>query len=291
MKRVTPKSSIGGIISYSISKSLKVKMTIITLSMVLMSSHLPYSTDSKSLVLNSEMSSNSAHHGFLKLRVDSNNSHFSTDIYFNENATLGLDPGYDALIFGGNAPAFSIYSKLVEDITDGLPFSLQALSETAMDNVTIPIGLNASQGEDLMFSISQTDLPDYINISIEDAETGSITLLNNSHYQITTSTALNGYGRFYLRIESNALDINESTINNLNIYTDYTNKTININGKVNYPTEMKLYDLTGKFILENILDSNRLDHAIDVSNLDSGIYILALIDSTNQQRIEKLIIK
>ncbi|MBT8377474.1 MAG: metallophosphoesterase family protein, partial [Bacteroidia bacterium] len=43
--------------------------------------------------------------GNLKLKIQNNTNNFVTDFYFNTNGSLGLDPGYDAAMFGGSAPA------------------------------------------------------------------------------------------------------------------------------------------------------------------------------------------
>jgi hypothetical protein len=74
--------------------------------------------------------------GFVKLKIDNSSSIFFTDIYFNSNASLGLDPGYDAALFGGTAPAYSIYSLLVEGNT-GVPLGIQTLGSNDLSSVTV----------------------------------------------------------------------------------------------------------------------------------------------------------
>ncbi|WP_431137694.1 hypothetical protein, partial [Psychroserpens mesophilus] len=100
---------------------------------------------------------------YLSLNLSSNSKSYSTDFYFNANASKGFDLGYDANIWGDIAPEFAIYSHLVEDNT-GDPVTLQALSSTDLNDVTIPLGVNAKQGEQITFSIADTTLPASVNV-------------------------------------------------------------------------------------------------------------------------------
>lgn len=236
-------------------------------------------------------SSTSAHHGHLELKANTNATEFTTDFYFNDNATQGLDPGYDAAIYGGNPPAFSIYSHLVEDITGGVPFSIQALSSNAVNNVIIPIGVNANQGQQISFSISESDLSPDVDIYIEDTENNTFTLLNDSSYSFTADTDLSGAGRFYLRFEGNALSTIESSINKLEIYSDKSTKSVIIKGQLHTDTDVVIYDLSGKILLNNKLDITKNRQTISVEQLSAGVYILELTSKLNSKRIEKIVIR
>ncbi|WP_323786923.1 T9SS type A sorting domain-containing protein [Psychroserpens sp.] len=134
----------------------------------------------------------------LKLRLSSNSNSYNTDIYFNDNATLGFDVGYDAGFFGV-IPNFAIYSHLVED-NAGLALALQAVNTTDLSDVTIPLGVNANQGQQITFSISQSTLPASANVYLNDTVTNTSTLLNNTDYTVTPASTLSGTGRFFLRI-------------------------------------------------------------------------------------------
>uniref|UniRef100_UPI0025DE1BCA hypothetical protein n=1 Tax=Winogradskyella sp. TaxID=1883156 RepID=UPI0025DE1BCA len=94
----------------------------------------------------------------LKLNLSTATDNFITDIFFTESSSLGLDPSYDASLLGGIAPAFALYSHLVQDNAD-VPMAIQALGETDYSDVTIPLGVNANQGEQLTFNITANTLP------------------------------------------------------------------------------------------------------------------------------------
>ena len=235
-------------------------------------------------------SSTSPHYGHIKLNLSSGSSLYSTDFYFNSNASEGLDPGYDASIFGVSPPAFSIYSSLVVDNVE-IPLAIQALSNTDMTNVVVPLGVNASQGQELVFSIIESDMSDTTNMYLEDAVNNTVTLLNTSDYIFTPATDLSGTGRFFLRFETSTLSTVDVDVESVKIYANNAAKTITINGQLQNNTVAKLFDTNGRLVLTNVLNTNNTTQSIDVSQISSGVYILELDNTTNERRTEKLIIR
>ncbi|SDH59643.1 T9SS type A sorting domain-containing protein [Winogradskyella thalassocola] len=232
----------------------------------------------------------SAHHGYIKLKLSSASSNYYTDFFFNSNASEGLDPGYDASIFESVPPAFSIYSSLIEGNED-LVLAIQALNNVSMDDAIISLGVNANQGQELTFSIAESDMSDLTNIYLEDIVNNTVTLLNTTDYIFTPSTDLSGTGRFYLRFENTTLSTINVEAESVKIYVDNTAKTININGQLQSNTTAKLFDVNGRLVLTNVLNTNNTNQSINVSQLSSGVYIVELDNNTNERRIEKLIIR
>ncbi len=232
----------------------------------------------------------SAHVGYLKLKSNTTASNYYTDIYFNGNATSGLDPGYDAALYNSNAPAFSIYTQLVEDNT-GVPFMIQALGDTAINNVTLALGVNANQGEEVTIAISETDIPETTHIYLEDTFNNTFTLLNINSYTFTATNEMSGFGRFYLRFETGLLNTNTPTFEILKISTNQAKRTIEITGQLDAQTSFILYDLHGRIMVTKKLDTNSTSQSVDVAHLSTGIYIVALKTDSGDERIQKLIIK
>jgi hypothetical protein len=232
----------------------------------------------------------SAHFGFVRLEADAQSQTFTTDFYFNSNASTGLDPGYDASLFGGTAPPYAIYSHLVENNT-GMPYAIQALGSSDMSDITIPLGLNASQGQNITIRIAQTDLPDSINIYLEDTLTGTITLLNTNEYSFTPSQDLSGAGRFFLTFESSALSLEDNPLSELTVISNPETKSIDILGLVSLETDFNLYDLHGRLVIEQKLDTNATFNSVNVSNLTTGVYIIELKGQGNQKLIKKVIVR
>ncbi|BAO76177.1 T9SS-dependent choice-of-anchor J family protein [Winogradskyella sp. PG-2] len=223
----------------------------------------------------------------LKLNLSNSTSNFITDIFFTEFSSLGLDPGYDASLLGGAAPSFSLYSQLVQDDA-GVPFAVQALGETDYENVTVPLGVNANQGEQLTFSISINTLPSAVEVYIDDIVANVSTLLNSSNYVLNPSVNLNGIGRFYLRFTDTSLSVTENSLSNLSIYNNASDKTIIISGQLIQSTVANIYDLQGRLVSSNKLDTSKTIQSINADYLSTGIYIVQL--NNNMQDISKKLI-
>lgn len=233
----------------------------------------------------------SPHHGHIKLNFSSDDSSFETDFYFNDNATCGFDPGYDSGIYGQTPPAFSIYSNLIEDNT-GVALAIQAMDTDSMNDVVVPLGVNATQGQEVTFSITETDMPDYIDIYLEDATTNSSMLLNSNDYVFTAVSDVSGVGRFYLRFTNQSLSVLDTKLDEVSIISNNSNDTIEIKGQLDNDTKAELYDTNGRLILESALNSNSTTQILDVKYLIPGVYIITLNgNNANQKRVEKLIIK
>ncbi|WP_296384926.1 T9SS type A sorting domain-containing protein [Winogradskyella sp.] len=278
MKPNVSKNLIGSLLSFIHSNSIKTALIIF--SSLLLYNAAPLLDDTPI----------SSHYGHLKLNINTSSLSYFTEFYFNSNASVGLDPGYDAAMFGGNTPSFSIYSHLVQN-SIGTDFAVQALSHTDMNDVTIPIGVNANQGQEVTFSITQSDVPQSIDIYLEDRFNNTFTLLNTNDYNFTADVNLSGTGRFYLKFEGDALSTNEQPLEELHIYADAYNKAIVINGQLLSSTNFKLYDIHGRLVRTKELDITSSNQIIDTSQLSTDIYILELIDNNNQRRVQKVVLK
>jgi N-acetylneuraminic acid mutarotase len=227
--------------------------------------------------------------GFLKLGLNQNEKTYYTDFYFNPNASRGLDKGYDAQIWGGNAPNFSLFSYLVED-NAGLPMVIQSLGETDYADVQIPLGINANVGEQISISISENTLPSTIDVYLEDLLLQTTVLLNTSDYVLTPSNALSTTGRFFLRFTDSALSSETSLFNRLHVFNDSQNQSIVISGLITEPSIAKLYDVQGRQVISSVLHLNTSSQNIKVNGLEKGIYIIS-IESASEKMTQKLIIR
>ncbi|MGJ8592923.1 MAG: FG-GAP-like repeat-containing protein [Aquaticitalea sp.] len=225
---------------------------------------------------------------FLKLKAQKTNKTYSTEFYFNDNASQGFDVGYDGKILGNTAPNFALYSHLVQDNT-GLPIALQALNPSDLENTRIPLGVNSNQGEQITFSISETTLPSHVEVYLEDTATNTIVLLNSSDYILTPTVALNGTGRFYLNIGSSVLAIGNNTLDDIRIYTTLNPKALIIKGELNAPTTVNLYDVRGRLVLKPSINHFDVINTVDISTLESGVYFVKLFNDS-QSKTQKVII-
>ncbi|WP_461599588.1 T9SS type A sorting domain-containing protein, partial [Winogradskyella sp.] len=208
---------------------------------------------------------------------------------FTPSTGLGLDPGYDASLIGGVAPAFALFSNLVQDNV-GVPFATQALGETDFNDTTIALGVNANMGEQLTFSIAENTLPASIDVYLDDTLTSTSTLLNTSDYVLTPAEALNGTGRFYLRFTNGALSLSDNVLDGISIYTNQTARSITIAGPLVEDTVAYVYDLQGRLVNTTALTVNTSLHVIDASSLTTGIYIVNLVSGSHTMT-KKIILK
>ena len=222
------------------------------------------------------------------VNLSNTNGDFNTEIYFSEFSSLGLDPGYDATLFGGNAPSFSIYSELVEE-NMGLPFAIQGVGETDYEDVTIALGVNANQGEQIVFSMTENTIPSTVDVYLDDNLLNNSTLLNSSDYVLTPNTNLSGSGRFYLRFNDSALSSPENDIEDISIYANQQNRSIVISGQLLEDTVAHVYDIQGRLVTSKELNSNSILQTIEVNTLSTGVYVVRL-SSGNLKRTEKIIL-
>ncbi|MEM5565089.1 T9SS type A sorting domain-containing protein [Psychroserpens sp. AS72] len=223
----------------------------------------------------------------LKMRTATNSA--LTSVYFNDNASNGLDVGYDAVIFGGQASNFGLYSHLVQD-NEGLPLKVQTLNSNVANNVIIPLGINANQGQQVTFSLEDFYVPASVEIYLEDNLNGTFTLLNESDYTFTTNTTINGTGRFFLHFETDTLSLEDNSLNALQIFTNQIDRTIEIEGVLLGETEASIYNLLGNKVIQHELDSAVTKQVINANRLSSGVYLVHIQNGT-QKITKKIILK
>ncbi|WP_299228469.1 T9SS type A sorting domain-containing protein [uncultured Psychroserpens sp.] len=225
----------------------------------------------------------------LKLTAISGAQSYSTDFYFTNNASLGLDPGYDASVFGNNAPSFAIYSHLVQDDAD-IDMAIQSIANSDIPNAVIPLGINVTAGQQVTVSIAENTLPPSIEVYLEDNSNNTSTLLNNSDFIFTADNDLNRIGRFFLRFTDTTLSTVEQDSNSLTIFTTNSSNSVFVKGQLSSDTTVEIYDIQGRLVLSSTLDINVTSNEINVSNLSTGVYVVKLKNQT-QQKTQKVILK
>ncbi|MFY9242943.1 MAG: BspA family leucine-rich repeat surface protein [Polaribacter sp.] len=199
----------------------------------------------------------------------------STEIRYEENSTTGLDPGFDAGTFTGTSTNFSVYSHLVSN-SEGVDFMLQSLPKDNYENMIIPIGVNATSGKEINFSVEASSLPSDIKVFLEDKKTNTFTRLDesNSNYKVILSESLNGIDRFYLHTKSSVLSVGDVNMDGISIYKT-NNSNLRIVGLSQEKSTVKLFNMLGKQVLTTSFTSNGV-HDISLPKLATGVYIVQL---------------
>jgi len=224
-----------------------------------------------------------------EITMSKGNAVYNTDIYFVDNQTRGLDPGYDAGAYLGSANG--IYTNLVDD-NQGVELAIQALPYNDFNDVVVPLGVKSDAGVQLTIGLNTTatTIPSDVNVYLEDNVTNTWTLLNTGNYVFTPTVALNTTGRFFLHFTAQALSINDDVLNGLTIFADQSSKTVVVKGQLASNTTAVIYDMQGRLVVQQDLEQANTTHTINVNALHTGVYIVQL-GNASQSRTQKVIIK
>jgi hypothetical protein len=194
-------------------------------------------------------------------------------IYYVAGTTTGFDNGWDGKIFGGQNNDFAIYTKaLTFEINRDYDLGVQTVPSI---DYSIPVGINAEPGTDITLSAISENLPEGINIYLEDTETDTLTLLDGtSEYSISLPDGSAGIGRFYIHTVANELEIGENNLDSIIIYKSQDNN-LQISGLQAGTANLKVYNMLGKLVLETSFEADRTN-TISVHSLQQGIYIVHL---------------
>jgi hypothetical protein len=236
---------------------------------------------------------NGQHHtdSFLKLEktkvlvsIASNDISSNTEVHYLPEGTNDFDNGYDASKFSGVASSFSLYTAQISDINKKLGRQVVSLSD--MENIVVPIGVKADADSEIMFSAVASNLSSGLNVYLEDRLLNTTTRIDDGNYSVTLSEAVNGVGRFYMHTTSSALGIDNLDIQNVSIYKT-TNSTLRIVGLSNGKSNLKLFNILGKEVMNQNFESKNVTD-VSLPKLAKGIYIAQL--QTEKGNLNKKII-
>ncbi|WP_445747989.1 T9SS type A sorting domain-containing protein [Polaribacter sp.] len=199
-----------------------------------------------------------------------------TKIYYVDNATTGFDNGYDGETFGGIANSLDVFTHLVAN-NEGKKFQVQSLPNSDFENMVVPVGVKAAAGKEITFSLEGMNIPDGINVYLEDKLINTVTLLSeaNATYKVTLNDALDGIGRFYLHTKSSGVLGTETiALKNVSIYS-IDASTLRVTGLSEGKANVKIYNILGKQVFENSFNASAVKD-LQLPKLASGIYVVQL---------------
>ena len=201
-----------------------------------------------------------------------------TKFYFDNNLSLGLDPGYDA---GAYNQSSALASRLAED-DQGVNMGINAMGIDSFGQTTIPIVVNTEAGTSFRISLEDLTIPESVEVFLEDTEAQTFTNLRTEDFTLNPQSDLSGMGRFYLRLGNTSLggsDVEESYIS---IYNPMDKDYITIEGLANIQkANVRLYNIIGQEILSKTLQTGQSTQNISTAGLTTGVYVIKLeVDST-----------
>ncbi|WP_233883401.1 T9SS type A sorting domain-containing protein [Tenacibaculum piscium] len=205
------------------------------------------------------------------------NTSKTTQIKYLSNTNDGLDVGYDAGYFDGGQSKVGVYTKLADGTYNDTDFMLQCVNKEKISGTIIPVGIKTSEAREVVFSAKAMNLPENLNVYLEDKETNKVTELSNGgEYKATVS---GGSGRFYVHTKTSS-NLNPDTIvlkSKLSVYK--ANNSLIINGLEEKAT-VNLYNMIGKQVFTQEIQNTT--KTVVLPSLASGIYIVKVQSGTTQ---------
>jgi hypothetical protein len=226
-------------------------------------------------------------HAEVELRLFNNDNLMGkTNLFFVENLTLGLDPGYDAGSFTQNDP---LMTRLVEN-DEGHGMAINAMGLDAMENVVVPLVINQIAGQELRVNLHNANV-NGANVFLEDSLEGLMIDLKADDFTLTPTSDLEGVGRFFIHITADTMSSGEASTSLLNAYKKVDSSYITVEGLATQPNETKvhLYNILGTEVLSTTLHNNMGIQTISTIGMATGIYIIEL-ESGTDRLTKKLII-
>lgn len=221
------------------------------------------------------------------LKLNSNEGDFKTNLYFRSNATSGLDYGYDTAVF--DSDNYDIFTNVIEGDSN-LKLYNQALSFNDVYDVVVPLGIKATNGQSIVISLDETSsLPNNIYVYLEDTIENTFTSLSTGNYASYIDNSITGLGRYFLHFQTNTLSDSDAILNRINIYCIPKSKSLVIKGVLDHKTDLSIYDLQGRMVLNKELNTSIIYNEIDVNFLKQGIYIVK-VNAGEYSKIKKVII-
>src|SRR5690606_22529173 len=145
---------------------------------------------------------------------------------------------------------------------------------------------------DLEFTIGDLqNFEDNQDIFLFDQELNTYTNLRSSNYTITIPSGVYT-DRFHIVFTQAAtLDLDENTSQSVSVHTQSSPSQLIINNpKLLKLTTLKLYDITGKLIIETPFETIESHYVISTEHLASAVYVAAVMNDYNTVFRTKVII-
>ena len=224
----------------------------------------------------------------IKLAIANGSDTSATDIYYIEGTTLSFDNGYDSSMFGGVSNDFTVYTHLLVD-SQGQDLAIQSLPDSDFESMVIPLGVNAVSGTALVFTAESINIPNGLDVILEDRQEQTFTILSdtNTQYSVTLKDNSNGIGRFYLHTNTQAtLGLEIQDLTNVSVYKTSASN-LRITGLEIGIASMQLYNTLGQSVFSTFFEGASVND-VALPNLKAGIYIVDI--KTGSGKLNKKII-
>ncbi len=224
---------------------------------------------------------------WISIKNDLYNMQNTTLIGFSEKTSAGIDPSYDSRRI---ATVLSLFSHL-EDGSEELGIQSR---ETFDAEIKIPLGFSSLMDDDLEYTISIAQLEgvnlEEATVYLEDTLLKTTTNLSETDYQFFSKIGTYS-NRFILRFENEpVLAINEEPLESIRVYPNPAKEEFQIGNPLNLDlTEVSIFDVTGRLVMNTVLNGGQNSSIINVSELSRATYMVVI--KGNDGEITKQLIK
>lgn len=211
----------------------------------------------------------------ITLNAETSAAKASTQMFYQDNMSRGLDVSFDAGVFKSN-PEFALYSRLLED--NGVDFGLQCLP-IDYENLVVPIGLDAKSGEIIKFTAASANIPEDYAVVLEDRSLNIFTeLSNDGEYTVQLTADSDGVGRFFVRTAfKSTLGLGTMDLQSaFQVFTNPMESQLVIRGEATANTTARIYSITGKLV--NVVNLKQAVENKVSFNENAGVYIVQIMD-------------
>jgi len=220
---------------------------------------------------------------YIQLFVSNGEYKVATNINFLDNATSGFDVGLDIGNFSSSS--FDFYTKLV-DKSNNKNYTTQSLAKENKDDIIIPLELKVKNSE-VTFSSKSINLKENVKLYLEDRLKNTFTDITKetNSYKISFDETKIIKDRFYLHVKSEVLDLDNSLINQIQVFS--SNKTLHIRG-IKDQINVEVFNLLGKNVYtKSFKNINTIDMPLSVSD---GVYVVK-VTVDNKSLVKKIVLR
>ena len=218
-------------------------------------------------------------------RFSKDNKYNSILIGFVKGATDSYDRIYDGP-FDINQKELGFYSIVEED----KKASIQGLPLLEEDEKVIQLGFVIDETGEHTISIQDEYINEDYNIYLEDTEENTITDLRKQSYSFSINTIGTNNTRFkiiYSKEKKETLTINDEVLKDNSFFVSVNSSKELI---INYKNLDQIKKVTLYTILGSEVKSYSINDRKDVSDLETGVYIVKASLDNNKKRMKKIVI-
>ena len=208
------------------------------------------------------------------LTLSDGTSKAATKIYINNEASLGIDQGFD-VIHKDNIESFGIFTTAADN-SSNTPLAVQTIPETEIEKASIPLSINADNGINLTIRAEDININNDLELFLEDLSNGAWMNLKKEELK-TTFKNITTNTRFLLHFENKSLSLGKQKYQP-KIYKEGCELTIYDNDFKN--SFISISDINGRIVFSKIF-KNTYKKIINTENLNKGIYIINIQNSVN----------